>query len=150
MQYNAEAKRPNFLFPKGEYPAQIIEAEEKMSKAGNPMLVVKLEAYHGDAHKFITDYIVLGGEHSQDWKIGHLAVACSLPKNGELRPEQIIGRLVRVKVKVKPAKDAYPEDNAIDDYLSVVAGDVTQAEEDKAAPLKPVYSAIDDADAPPF
>lgn len=149
MQYNTEAKRPNFLFPKGEYPAQVIEAEEKTSRAGNPMLVVRLEAYHGDAHKFITDYIVLGGEHSQDWKLGHLAVACSLPKNGELRPEQIIGRLVRVKVKVKPAKDAYPEDNAIDDYLSVVAGDVTQVEEERAAPIRPALASLAN-DEPPF
>ncbi len=142
MQYQAGAKRPNFLLPKGEYSAKIVEAEEKHSKAGNPMLVVKMEVYNEDRHKFVTDYIVTGGENPQDWKMGHLVAACGLPDGGTLNCSDIIDRYVRVKVKVKPAKGDYQEDNAIDDYLEKQAGDVTQAET-RASNLPPsIKSAI--------
>ncbi len=148
MQYQAGAKRPNYLLPKGEYSAKILEAEEKTSKVkpdgggGNPMLVLKLEVYNEDHTKFVNDYIVTGGAHPQDWKIGHLIAACGLPDSGSISPADIVERYVRVKVKVKPAKGDYQEDNAIDDYLEKQAGDVTQAET-RASNLPPsIKSAI--------
>lgn len=148
MQYQAGAKRPNFTLPKGEYSAKIIEAEEKTSKAGNPMLVIKLEVYNEDRTKFITDYIVTGGENPQDWKVGHLVAACGLPDSGALNCADAIDRYVRVKVKIKPAKGDYQEDNAIDDYLMKQAGDSTQAEASKTA--RPVAVGSVDPNEPPF
>lgn len=123
MQYQAGAKRPNYVLPKGEYPARIIKAEEKTSKVkpdgsgGNPMLALELEVYDNDKKKLIRDYIVLGGEFSADWKIGHLVKSCGLPADGSLDANALVERFVRVKVKIKPAKGEYEEDNAIDDYI---------------------------------
>ena len=139
MKYNPEAKRPNYVLPKGEYPAKIMEAEEKTSKAGNPMLQINLEIFDGERSKFVRDYIVLGGEHSQDWKMGHLAKACGMAADGEIVAMNLVERYVRVKVKVKPAKDQYPEDNAVDDYLVAQAADVSGGE--PSAVTKPAFSA---------
>jgi hypothetical protein len=118
MKFNPEAKRPNFLLPKGTYPAQIEGAEEKTSKAGNPMLVVELRVFNGESSKLITDYIVTGGEYSMDWKIAHLMRSVGDdPAIGEVDAATLAGRNCTVKVRIKPAKGDYPEDNAIDDYL---------------------------------
>lgn len=144
MKYNPEAKRPNYVLPKGEYAAKITEAEEKVSKAGNPMLVINLEVYDGERSKFLRDYIVIGGEHSQDWKLGHLAKSCGLAVDGEIIPSAIVERYVRVKVKVKPANDKYPEDNAVDDYTVAQAADTPTTSEPKGA-TKPAFSATDDS-----
>ncbi len=138
MQYQAGAKRPNFTLPKGEYSAKVYEAEEKLSKAGNPMLVLGLEVYDGEKTKLVKDYIVTGGgEHSQDWKIGHLMKACGLEDAGNIECASLVDRYVRVKLKIKPAKDGYQEDNAVDDYLVKQTGDVTQAETARASNLPP-------------
>lgn len=140
MKYNADAKRPNFLLPKGEYPGKIVEAEEKTSKAGNPMLVVHLEIYNGEQTKFVKDYIVTGGEHPQDWKLVHLAKSCGMAVDGNVDPATLVDRYIRCKIKIKPAKGQYPEDNAIDDYLPTVAGDSTEMTVAKAAQPFPPFT----------
>jgi hypothetical protein len=145
MQYQAGAKRPNYILPKGEYPAQIVEADVKTSKAGNPMLVLELEVYDGERKKYVKDYIVSGGEYAQDWKIGHLVKACGLSDDGNVDPANLIQRNVRVKIKVKPARGDYQEDNAVEDYI---VQDVTAVavEPTRTAPA----STVSTADEPPF
>lgn len=150
MQYAAGAKRPNFIIPKGEYPARITAVEEKTSKAGNPMLVVDLEVYDNDKTKGIRDYIVLGGEYSADWKLSHLAQAAGLPDDGNLDVATLCERNLRVKVKIKPAKGEYDESNVIDDYVKPVAGDVAAIGAAANAPQVPGARPQLDGDEPPF
>lgn len=119
MKYNPNAKKPSFVIPPGEYPAEIIKAEEKSSKAGNPMLVVELNVFDpttGRSRK-ITDYIVCGGEHSQDWKLKQLAESTGVGVSGDIVAGELIGLSCKVKVRIKPAKDGYEENNTIADYL---------------------------------
>lgn len=118
MQYNPEAKKPSYVLPPGEYPAQVLSAEEKKSKAGNPMLVVKLNVWNtatGGEQK-ITDYMIQGGEYSADWKIRHLVASSGLAVSGDLNPSELVGRNLKVKLKIKPAKGDYQESNAVSDY----------------------------------
>lgn len=147
MHYQSGAKRPNLILPKGEYPARITNAEEQTSKAGNPMLVVSLDVFDGDRTKMVRDYIVTGGEYPADWKIGHLVRSAGLDDDGDLDPAMLIERPVRVKLKVKPAKGDYQEDNAVDDYLEKPADEA--AAPPKSATAVPKAAASDDQE-PPF
>lgn len=150
MQYAAGAKRPNFIIPKGEYPARIVSAEEKTSKAGNPMLVLELDVYDGDKTKKITDYIVLGGEYSADWKISHLLQSAGIADDGNLDPALLCERNIRVKVKIRPAKGEYDEQNVVDDYVKPEAGDVAAIGAAASAPQVPSARPHLDGDEPPF
>jgi hypothetical protein len=119
MQYNREAKRPSFILPPGDYPAQIVNAEEKQSKKGNPMLVVKLNVFNtatGGETK-ITDYMVQGGEYSADWRIKELVEASGIEVSGDLNPYELNGRNLKVRLKIKPPKGDFGESNAVVSYM---------------------------------
>jgi hypothetical protein len=142
MQFNPEAKRPNFLLPKGTYNASIEGAEEKVSKKGNPMLVVDLRVYNGEHSKLITDYIVTGGEHAMDWKLAHLVSSTGGdPSTGSIDPATLIGCPCVVKVRIQPPKGDFAEDNKIDDYLTV-------EEDAPAKPIRAATAAVTDDSAP--
>jgi hypothetical protein len=138
MKYNPDAKRPSFNLPPGEYPAEIIKAEETTSKAGNPMLVVELKAFDvaTGRPRVIKDYIVLGGEYSADWKIKNLCQSTGVGVSGDLVPAELNGLACKVKVKIKPATGQYEESNTIADYLE------HDAEATKAAIPAPADSEI--------
>lgn len=156
INYDKDAKRPSFIIPAGEYPGQVISAEEKTSKAGNPMLVVDVEVYATDGKsKIITDYIVLGGEYPKDWKLKHLAESAGIPVTGSLSAEEVVQRGVRVKVKINPPKNGYGEENAIADYIVKKSGDVAAASQavdatTHVAPreVRPTGPIIDDGSVP--
>ena len=119
MKYDPTAKKPSYVLPPGDYPAEIIKAEEKTSKKGNPMLVVELNVFDtgtGRSRK-ITDYIVTGGQHSADWKLQNLAVSTGVGNNGEIIAGELTGLACKVKVRIKPPAEGYDENNAIVDYL---------------------------------
>lgn len=119
MKYDPNAKKPSFVLPPGEYPAEIVKAEETQSKKGNPMLVLELNVFDtstGRSRK-ITDYIVTGGEYSADWKIKNLASSAGVGVSGEINPGELAGLACKVKVRIKPPKDGYEEGNSIADYL---------------------------------
>lgn len=119
MQYNPEAKRPSFILPPGDYPAQIIIAEEKQSKKGNPMLVVKLKVFNtatGGETKII-DYMLQGGEYGADWRIKELVEASGIEVSGDLNPYELNGRNLKVRLKIKPAKGDFSESNAVVSYM---------------------------------
>jgi len=129
MQYDTSVKKPVFTIAPGTYPATVIKAEEKTSKAGNPMMVVEIEAYTPDGKsKFIKDYIVLGGEHPNDWRLDNLAKSVGLTGNGEVNADDLNGKSMNVKVGLKPARGDFAESNDVKDYYKPEA-------EDNGAPI---------------
>jgi len=129
MQYDTSVKKPVFTIAPGTYPATVIKAEEKTSKAGNPMMVVEIEAYTPDGKsKFIKDYIVLGGEHPNDWRLDNLAKSVGLTGNGEVNADDLNGKSMNVKVGLKPARGDFAESNDVRDYYKPEA-------EDNGAPI---------------
>jgi len=118
MRYDTEAQKPSFVLPPGEYPAMVETAEEKTSKAGNPMLVVELNVYKTDGHTVsVKDYMITGGQYSADWKIKNLCKSAGIEVTGTLNASDLVGRGLRVKLGIKPAEGKYSEQNKVNDYL---------------------------------
>ena len=118
MRYDTEAKKPSFVLPPGEYPAMVETAEEKTSKAGNPMLVVELNVYKNDGNTVtVKDYLITGGQYSADWKIKNLCKSAGIEVTGTLNASDLVGRGLRVKLGIKPAEGQYREQNKVNDYL---------------------------------
>jgi hypothetical protein len=127
MRYNTEAQRPSFVLPPGEYPAMVESAEEKTSKAGNPMLVVELNVYKIDGNTVtVKDYMITGGQYSADWKIKNLCKSAGIEVTGTLNASDLVGRGLRVKLGIKPAEGKYSEQNKVNDYLVSTEENQTQ------------------------
>ena len=74
MRYNpSDAKSLNL--PPGEYDAELVSCEEKQSKKGQEMAVLKWRIFPDNDHPpvLITDWIVLEGEFNGLWKIKKMA-----------------------------------------------------------------------------
>lgn len=157
MQYDNTATKPVFVIKAGVYPATVIKAEEKVSKAGNPMMVVEVEIFTPDGKsKFIKDFITTGGEYPQDWRLKHLAKAVGLPVTGTINAIDLQDKSMHCKIGIKPAKGEYGESNEVKDYLEegVVKDDAADiAPAAATAPRRPALvaqGASGGADEPPF
>jgi hypothetical protein len=127
MRYDTEAQKPSFVLPPGEYPAMVESAEEKTSKAGNPMLVVELNVYKNDGNTVtVKDYLITGGQYSADWKIKNLCKSAGIEVTGTLNASDLVGRGLRVKLGIKPAEGQYREQNKVNDYLLTTEENQTQ------------------------
>lgn len=149
MRYDTEAKKPSFVLSPGEYPAMIESAEEKTSKAGNPMLVVDMNVYKNDGTTVsVKDYMITGGAYSADWKIKHLCQSAKLEVTGSLDCADLIGRGLRVKLGVRPAEGKFNEQNKVLDYLIVPDTDGQPKKIDKIK--SEIESQSEDENIPPF
>jgi hypothetical protein len=127
MRYDTEAQKPSFVLPPGEYPAMVETAEERTSKAGNPMLVVELNVYKNDGNTVtVKDYMITGGQYSADWKIKNLCKSAGIEVTGTLNASDLVGRGLRVKLGIKPAEGQYREQNKVNDYLLTTEENQTQ------------------------
>lgn len=106
------------LFPAGVYDAEIINAEDRVSKSGNDMIWVKLKVFNGSEMQFVDDYNVDG---VMEYKLRHLCDACGIVDQyeaGEVSVDDINGKSVRVKLKIQKDKTGeYPDKNAVADYV---------------------------------
>lgn len=112
----------NRVWPKGEYPFEIIEAAEKVSQAGgNPMIELKVKVSRADGNaKTITDYLL---EKTPE-KLRHCCAACGsdlLDKydTGILAEDDFVGRRGRLRLGIEKAKkhSGYPDRNIIQEYV---------------------------------
>lgn len=115
-----ETQRKEFpLLPKGEYDFEVISSKEKTSKAGNPMFEINLKVFGPDGqHQRLFDYLLL--DDSGQWKLRHFCEATGMLdryESGDLDEGELEGQVGRVKIKIQPAKDGYPEKNAVEDYI---------------------------------
>lgn len=128
------------LWPAGEYSFECYEAEDKVSKSGNDMIVLKLKVFNDDgAFIYVNDYLL----ESMAYKLRHAAVACNALaayEAGHLSSHDFQGQAGRVKLKVQKSKDPqYADKNVISDYVVKKDG-----ETDTSAPAIPA-SAPDDS-----
>lgn len=113
-----EVQEMNLRDP-GEYDFLVVEAEDKLSRAGNDMAEIKLQMEDGQGRRFhITDYLV--GTDGMAYKVRHFAEAVGLLaeyEKGNLPAEIMTGRTGRCKVGIKPAQGQYRAQNTVTDYI---------------------------------
>ena len=105
------------LLSAGQYPARIIEAVEKASKAGNDMieLLVTVRGADGEERE-LRDWLV--GNDRGALKLRHAAEAVGALARyeaGEIGQNDFPGHNVRVKIIIEKRR-GYPDLNRIDDY----------------------------------
>lgn len=126
------------LLPAGEYPFIVSSAEEQMSKAGNPMLKIKLTV----KGRLITDFLL----ESMKFKLIHFARSVNMVKEyeaGELTSGAVCLRKGILKLDIEEQLGYQPK-NVVKDYL--VAKDAKPPVVPEAA--KPAANA--ETDEPPF
>ena len=105
------------LLAAGKYPARIIEAVEKTSKAGNDMIELRVGVIdrNGNVREF-RDWLVATDRGAL--KLRHAAEAVGALAQyeaGEISAEDFPGHDVRVQIGVEK-KRGYPDQNRIEDY----------------------------------
>ena len=101
------------ILPAGIYEAEIIEVEDKVSKAGNEMLVITLNAFGGDGEKVrLYDYVV---NPNGLWKLKSICRCLGLEFDGAMDEQLLVGKRFKVKLKVKPEGD-FPAKNEVEHY----------------------------------
>jgi hypothetical protein len=126
------------LIPGGEYPFEVVSAEEQISKSsGNDMikLVVGVSTEDGGTRN-IFDYLV--GSEGSAYKVRGFAVATGhLDKydNGELKADEMVGWSGWCRVGIQKDKTGqYPDKNVIRDYFAKANGAAPTAKPKGQAP----------------
>lgn len=141
----------NPVLPAGTYQAEIVSAEETVSKSGNEMLKLQVRVFHDEGSVLVTDYLM----ESIAYKLRHFCEAAGILdiyERGELTDNDCVGHSVQVKLRIEKDKNGqYPDKNAISDYVvkrpkeeSVTAGDPTPGQR------KAAKEAMADPDELPF
>jgi len=105
------------LWKKGEYAFEVADATEKQSKAGNPMIELRLRITDGKSARSISDYLL----DETAGKLRHAASACGLLDkydHGSLSDSDFKGRRGRLVLGVeKDRAKVYPDKNVVIDYV---------------------------------
>lgn len=105
------------LWKKGEYAFEVADATEKQSKAGNPMIELRLRITDGKSARSISDYLL----DETAGKLRHAATACGLLDkydHGSLNDSDFKGRRGRLVLGVeKDRAKVYPDKNVVLDYV---------------------------------
>ncbi len=113
-----ELKEANLIAAKTICDFEVLEAKDETSKAGNPMIHLKLKVYKDDGgYIFIDDYLMA----LMEFKLRHAAEATSnLDKynKGSLSADDFSGKAGKVKIGIQKSKDPqYADKNTINDYI---------------------------------
>ena len=106
------------LLPKGDYDFEILEAWERTSEAGNPMIEVKVRVTRNGSNltRIVPDYL-----HAKKAdKLRHCCAACDLMaeyETGSLNEVDFKGKRGRLRLAVERGRNGYASRNVIDDYL---------------------------------
>lgn len=104
----------------GDYPFEVVNAEEQTSKAGNDMVKLRLNVINAeDRGHTIFDYLV--GTEGAAYKLRHFAESVGLLaeyERGEMTADQMVGRSGTCQVGIQKDKSGqYPDKNVIRDYV---------------------------------
>lgn len=122
MKYTASsptAANDRFLVPDGIYEIECIDAREKTSKGGNPMIEInwQIVGTNGDNGPKFKDWLVMS--EAVAWRIDAFLVAIGKhPGEGvevELEADDLIG--VSTRARLKQEKDAKGTNMRVDAYL---------------------------------
>lgn len=116
------------VLPAGEYPFTISGATDKISKAGNEMIVLTLRVYKPDGNFIlVTDYLM----EKLAYKLRHCCEVCGLLNEydgGVLLSEHFVGQEGTLKLKIdKDESGDYPDKNSVADYVVEKKGDAPKA-----------------------
>lgn len=111
------------LWPRGLYDFEVVEAKERVSKAGNDMIELVVKVYNPEGrYRQIFDYLV--ETDATGYKLRHFAKAVNLLaqyEKGELSADDCVGRTGRCQLAIKKDNNGvYPDKNVIQDYEPVV------------------------------
>lgn len=101
MKFRSDEVKDGFSMPApGVYDAEVLDCKEKVSKAGNEMLELKLELDTVDGGYHIYDYLI---PSKAMWKVGKMlnAFGVRTDEDVDFDPESLIGRQCKVKVKIE-------------------------------------------------
>lgn len=106
------------LLPLGTYDFEIVDAEEKTSKAGNDMIVIKHHIFDSNGNpRIIFDYLM----EQLAYKLRHAADACGLLdhyESGALEASDFKGKTGKLKLTIQKSKDPqYADKNVVADYV---------------------------------
>ena len=105
------------LWKKGDYDFEIVDAEEKQSKAGKTMIELRLRITDGKNARTISDYLL----DETAGKLRHAASACGLLAkydSGALADSDFKGKRGKLLLGVeKDRKKVYPDKNVVLDYV---------------------------------
>ena len=129
------------LCPEGEWEAEILSAEDRVSQNGNPMLELMLRVFGAEGEEYAVQDWVTATPRMQ-WKIRHLCESAHVQyERDELPPDDFMGRNVRVKITIN--EDAkWGKQNRVADYLPRAGNGPT------VRALPQTEAALDDADIP--
>ena len=117
---DAEARKVSLrtLLLAGTYLGRIIEAVEKVSKAGNSMIEMRVAVRGSDGiDRELPDWLVANDRGAL--KLRHAAEAVGALARyeaGEIEAEHFPGHDVRVKIIVEKRRN-FPDQNRIEDYI---------------------------------
>jgi hypothetical protein len=106
------------LLPKGDYDFEILDAWERTSEAGNPMIEVKVRVSRNGSGltRVLSDYL----HAKRPEKLRHCCAACGLMaqyESGSLNDEDFRGKRGRLRLVVERGRNGYASRNVIEDYL---------------------------------
>ena len=112
-----EIKALNIIEP-GIYDFEVLDAQEKISKSGNPMIEMQIKVWdlHGK-EKTITDYMV--STPKMLYKVKHFCDSVGLTQkyeSGSFAPYDCIGKTGKLNLTIQKSND-YPDKNSIKDYV---------------------------------
>jgi len=136
-----EEAESRFLWPAGEYDFEVMNADDAISKKGNEMIVLDVNAYNTDGEFLsIKDYLM----EVMEFKLRHAAESMGLLEKyeaGELEALDFQGKTGRLRLKVGKKVEGYKQRNEIADYI------VPLTDEQRAAhglPKKPLEEELND------
>ena len=103
----------------GKYPFRIVEANEKISSTGNPMIELKLEVSSNDGNT-VTVYDYLVSTEKMAWKCHHLCCAIGheeLYINGKVNVKSLEGTGGYLSLKIANHPE-HGKSNKVKDYIT--------------------------------
>lgn len=137
------------VMPAGTYDFEVVEAEEKLSKARNEMLVLTVKVFPPEGgFRLVTDYLM----EKMAYKLRHFCAGTGLLdayNGGSLNARMCEGRCGKLVLQVDPERRSedgtktYPPKNSVKDYVTlkegeqakVPVGSITEGLEDDGIPF---------------
>lgn len=114
MWNHTPRKEKDELLTDGEYDAIIERIEETMSRAGHPMLAIRLSV---EGH-MVMDYVV--ASEATAWRVRRFCEGLGLDyDSGAIDTAALEGARIRVHVTTEPASGDWPAKNRIDSYSGI-------------------------------